>query len=197
MNVDIHTDKYTDEDLVYKALAATLDSWLARPSGSFVTKAGKRISDGNTIRKMLVDCNWECAQEEAQALKVTFASCRYFKAKLPHEILFKGFVGAMLLKDYVDYCQKNNLVEGLNVVINAAQSRKWVGDACHQDELVSPLISPVQTNEVWLIVGVAGDPFDTLTLDNATVYTWHPGAPFPHGAACVKLGSVDASDWID
>ena len=137
--------------------------------GSFVAGLGTHQETAD----WLLGLTWEEVTEATAQAGSSFGKCRYFQAAVP------GGTEA-----YTNVIPLDQLTEVLASMVRLR--RGLHGDL----EMYIPGLTPQPTTYVVLAVGNLHNPFeDPVAINNAVVYTWHPGPPAPRlNQKCVVKG---------
>jgi len=171
---------------------------LVRTTGS---RLNPTLDTGSDVMEMISICDWSEITAEVKADGAGFGNCVYYKAQIP-----AGFTGSMSVSsidgmfraatglsieewEKLDDDESEKRAELAAIgsqILNSVQTNWGV----HGPELVTDIVS-VPTDFIVMGIGPATGPFDTLTVENAAIYMWHPGMPTAPGkisTATIKLG---------
>ena len=151
--------------------------YFGRPAGSYIQKDGKDINPVD----MLQTLEWT---EVLDTKGFQYGTCRYFKATIPEG--YVGYKGAVSIDEYA--VVRNDKGLPFDLIFNP---KGLGGDAKHQHEILSTHISPVRTDEVWIIIGNADNPMETFELADGSAFTSHAGPVYSRETTVIKLLRVD------
>jgi hypothetical protein len=189
-----------EEDIFEAAVENTAGNSdrLVRTTGS---RLNPTLDTGEDVLEMIKISDWTEITSEVKADGASFGNCVYYKAQIP-----VGFTGAMSVSsidgmfraatgmsidewEKLDDDESERRAELAAIgaqILNSVQP-SW---GAHGPELVTDVQS-VPTDFIVMGIGPATGPFDTLTVENAAIYMWHPGmptAPAKISTATIKLG---------